>query len=181
MCDQAMCRSGLCSLRVLFLVFVLLSIPGCATLKAQPKAEFSKAVQIFGEEKSKAEQWASMLKSGKWQPQSKEYVDGVKLYIDAKSAFDGLIARLRTDPSARDIEEQIVSASKKSSRFSHYVYVLHNPDSQLAWSTATKELIDAGLEIWKVYREAEKETRDDIRKELERLVWEPFDKIAASK
>ena len=158
-------------------LLALMVVLGCATSPIGPRPEFSKALQIFGEEKSKAEQWASVLKSGKWTPQSKGYVEGVKLYIEAKASFDGLIARLRSDLSASDMEAQVVAASKKSSDFAHHVYTLQNPDANLVWSTAAQPLIDAGLEIWKAYQEAEKQTREDMRKELDRLTWIPFDKI----
>jgi hypothetical protein len=95
MSDKSMYRKALRSFRLTFIVVSTLFILGCESSRSRPGPDLSKAVQVFGEEKSKAEQWAFMLKNGKWAPQSKEYIDGVRLYIEAKSSFDGLIARLR--------------------------------------------------------------------------------------
>src|ERR1700726_2921293 len=83
--------------RRLFVAAALVSLL-CISVKAQQTepGTLSDAIRLLAHEKSAAEQYGVILITvAKDNPSL--YVRGIKLYADAKSDFDGLIAELRFD------------------------------------------------------------------------------------
>lgn len=156
-----------------------LFISGCAGNKVLPP-KISNGIEQIAEHKSKAEQSALTIKTN-WAKGSKEYKKGEALYTDAKAAFDGWIERLRFDLLVgNDI--------KKSEHYRKSLRETANKSKALL-SYATKAsarpltaeplgmmgaLSDAGIKIWKEYRAAQKEKRDEILEFLAQLKWKNF-------
>ena len=122
------------------------------------------------------------------------YVRGIKLYADAKSEFDGLIAELRFDlQSGQDpagsakFNEALKEAAEKRMAFTSFVSGEVDklpgarpglPDVIKAVPDLMKAITEAGLSIWKAFHEARKEDRDAIMSELEHLEWRSFADLA---
>jgi hypothetical protein len=180
------------------LAFVLLaaasSTAPCQTPDAAP-ATTSDAIRVLAREQSAAEAYAVVLQThGK--RDIARYVQGITRYAEAKAEFDGLIEQLKFDLGAgRDPQqspqfaEVLNAAANKRIAFSSFVVndVLGDvqgakpalPAVIAAVPILTKALTDVGGAIWKEYRTASKERRDDIRSQLDRLKWRPFADIAA--
>jgi hypothetical protein len=87
-------QAGLYFCLVAFLAVIFLS--GCGATDPQLSPEVSEGIGTMAQEKSRCEQSAALLKESK-APNSQEYVKGARLYIEAKSAFDGWIEKLKYD------------------------------------------------------------------------------------
>ena len=167
----------------------------CISVRAQQSepGTLSDAIRFFGHEKSVAEQYGVILITvAKDNPGI--YVRGIRLYSDAKSDFDGLIAELRFDlQSGRDparsakFDEALKGAAEKRVAFTSFVSGEVDklggarpglPDVITAVPELVKAISEAGLSIWKAYHDASKERRDAIMSELERLEWRSFADLA---
>jgi hypothetical protein len=167
----------------------------CISVRAQQSepGTLSDAIRFLGHEKSAAEQYGVILITvTKDNPGL--YVRGIKLYADAKSDFDGLIAELRFDlQSGEDpagsakFNEALKAAAEKRVAFTSFVSGEVDklggarpglPDVITAVPELVKAISDAGLSIWKAYHDASKERRDAIMSELERLEWRSFADLA---
>jgi hypothetical protein len=177
---------------------VLLVAAFCGSLRAQPTqpsnaGTLSEAIGILKHEKSSAEQYATILSTvAKNDPAL--YLRGFKLYADAKSDFDGLIAELRFDlQSGKDpslsakFDKALKGAAENRVAFTSFVSgevdMLQGarpglPDVIKAVPELVKAISDAGLSIWKVYHDTSKERRDAIMNELEHLEWRSFAELA---
>jgi hypothetical protein len=180
--------------RRLFVAAALVSLL-CLSARAQPTepGTLSDAIRLLGHEKSAAEQYGVILITvAKDNPGL--YVRGIKLYADAKSDFDGLIAELRFDlQSGEDpagsakFNEALKEAAEKRVAFTSFVSGEVDklggarpglPDVITAVPELVKAISEAGLSIWKAYHDAGKERRDAIMNELERLQWRSFAELA---
>ena len=114
--------------RRLFVAAALVSLL-CISVRAQQSepGTLSDAIRFLGHEKSAAEQYGVILITvAKDNPGL--YVRGIKLYADAKSDFDGLIAELRFDlQSGQDparsakFNEALKEAAEKRVAFTSFV------------------------------------------------------------
>lgn len=167
----------------------------CISVRAEQSepGALSDAIRFLGHEKSAAEQYGVILITvAKDNPGL--YVRGIKLYADAKSDFDGLIAELRFDlQSGQDpagsakFNEALKAAAEKRVAFTSFVSGEVDklggarpglPDVITAVPELVKAISEAGLSIWKAYHDASKERRDAIMSELERLEWRSFADLA---
>jgi hypothetical protein len=180
----------------LFFVAALASLL-CISVRAQ-QAEpgtLLDAIRLFAHEKSAAEQYGVILITvAKNNPGL--YVRGIKLYADAKSDFDGLIAELRFDlqsghdpTEAAKFNEALKEAAEKRVAFTSFVSGEVDklggarpglPNVITVVPELVKAISDAGLSIWKAYHDASKERRDAIMSELARLEWRSFAELTKS-
>jgi hypothetical protein len=151
------------------------------------------AMRFLAHEKSAAEQYAVVL-STVAKNDAALYVRGIELYADAKAEFDGLIAELRIElqtgrEPAKSVKfnQALKGAAEKRIVFTSFVSSeVHKlqgarpglEDLIQVVPDLVKAITDAGLSIWKAFREAHKERRDAILNELELLQWRPFAELA---
>lgn len=159
--------------------------------QAEPET-LSDAIRLLAHEKSAAEQYGVILFTLA-KDNAGLYVRGIKLYADAKAEFDGLIAELRfdlqneQDPArSAKFSEALKQAAGKRVAFTSFVSDEVDklpgarpglPDVIQVVPDLVKAISDAGLSIWKAFREARKESRDAILSELEHLEWRPFSEL----
>ncbi len=171
----------------------ILSGPGEAEQAAAPdEAGLSEAVRFLAHEKSAAEQYAVILATvGK--TDTTQYVRGIELYANAKAEFDALIAELKFDLTTRKdptrstkFTEALRGAAERRVAFTSFVS--HEvdkfpgarpglPDVLNVVPELVKAITDAGLSIWKAYRDTSKERRDAILNELGHLEWRSFSEL----
>ena len=131
---------------------------------------------MVSEYKSKCESWAKRVKSG-YTKDTEQYNKAYNLYINAKAGFDGWIGELTynvtkgVDISSSDkYKEALTKATEQAETFVKYAEALYPPSwTKSLQITILPSLIDAGINIWKEYRAAQKERREEIKKELDNL------------
>jgi hypothetical protein len=153
------------------------------------------AMRFLAHEKSAAEQYTVILSTvGK--NDAALYVRGIQLYADAKAEFDGLIAELRIElqtgkEPAKSVKfnQALKGAAEKRIAFTSFVSSEIEKlqgarpgleDLIQVVPDLVKAITEAGLSIWKAFREALKERRDAILNELELLQWRPFAELGMS-
>jgi hypothetical protein len=169
------------------------SVLGLAARAQQPEPEtLSDAIRFLKNEKSAAEQYGVILFTvAKDNPGL--YVRGIKLYADAKAEFDGLIAEMRFDllngqepAMSAKFNEALKKAAENRIAFTSFVSAEVDrlpgarpglPDVIEVVPDLVKAITEAGLSIWKAFRQAHKEDRDAILSELEHLEWRPLSEL----
>jgi len=158
---------------------------------------FAEAIGTLGTfrgERSYAEDGAATLKA-----LAPGEIEGRQLYAQAKAAFDGLIEQLladlaqNRDPKLSPVfNERLEAAVNKRVAFSQHVdgavkaMLPEGAKPGLLAALAkvpaalVKELFDGGVSIWREWRGAGKDRRDQIATRLEALRWKPFADIAAA-
>jgi hypothetical protein len=150
-------------------------------------------MRFLAHEKSAAQQYAVIL-STVAKNDAVLYVRGIALYADAKAEFDGLIAQLRIElqtgqEPAKSVKfnQALKGAAEKRIAFTSFVWSEVDKlqgarpgleDLMQVVPDLVKAITEAGLSIWKAFREARKEGRDAILNELELLQWRPFAELA---
>ena len=164
--------------------------------KSQEKGpSLPEAMRFLAHEKSAAQQYAVIL-STVAKNDAALYVRGIELYADAKAEFDGLIAELRIElqtgqEPAKSVEfnQALKGAAEKRIAFTSFVSseVDKLPGARPGLEDLiqvvpdlVKAITEAGLSIWRAFREARKERRDAILNELELLQWRPFAELRMS-
>lgn len=161
--------------------------------RAEPLG-FAEAVGTLGQERSYAEFGAATLKG-----LAPADFEGRQLYAQAKATFDGLIEQLladlaqNRDPTLSPVfSERLNAAVTKRVEFSRHVdqaVKAKLPEGAKPGMLATlakapaelvKELFAGGIAIWREWRDAGKDRRDQIIARLEALRWKPFADIAPS-
>ena len=151
------------------------------------------AMGFLAHEKSAAEQYAVIL-STVAKNDTALYVRGIQLYADAKAEFDGLIAELRVElqtgqKPAKSVKFNQALKGAAEKRIAFTSFVSSEVDKLQGARPGLEDLIqvvpdlvkaitEAGLSIWKTFREARKERRDAILSELELLQWLAFAELA---
>jgi hypothetical protein len=180
--------------RRLFIAAALVSLL-CISARAQQSepGTLSDAIHFLNHEKSAAEQDGVILITlAKDNPGL--YLRGFKLYADAKSEFDGLIAELRFDllngqdpAGSAKFNEALKEAAEKRIAFTSFVSgeVDKLPGARPGLPNVIevvpdliKAITDSGLSIWHAFRQARKEDRDAILSDLEHLEWRSFGDLA---
>jgi hypothetical protein len=157
--------------------------------QTQPAGTLSDAIRFFAHEKSAAEQYAVIL-STVAKNDAVLYVRGIKLYADAKAEFDGLITELRFDlqtgqepARSAKFNTALKEAAERRVAFTSFVSDKVDklqgarpglPNVVQAVPDLVRAITDAGLSIWRGFREARRERRDAILNELEHLEWRSF-------
>jgi hypothetical protein len=147
------------------------------------------AMRFLAHEKSAAQQYAVIL-STVAKNDAALYVRGIELYADAKAEFDGLIAQLRIElqtgqEPAKSVKFNQALNGAAEKRIAFTSFVSNEVDKLQGARPGLEDLIqvvpdlikaitEAGLSIWKAFREARNERRDAILNELELLQWRPF-------
>jgi len=151
------------------------------------------AMRFLAHEKSAAQQYAVIL-STVAKNDAALYVRGIQLYADAKAEFDGLIAELRIEletgqEPAKSVKFNQALKGAAEKRIAFTSFVSSEVDKLQGARPGLEDLIqlvpdlikaitDAGLSIWKAFREARKERRDAMLNELELMQWRPFSELA---
>ena len=171
---------------------VVLTMPLAAL--AAPPPTLSDAVAVLEKERSAAEQYAVVLATV-GRKDIDRYVRGIQLYADAKAEFDGLIAALRVDliegnnpAKSQRFATALQGAAKKRIAFTDFVSdevvgkVEGARPGLLDVVKVVPDLVnaitDAGLAIWDAFRKANKERREAILAEIDRLRWRSFADLA---
>jgi hypothetical protein len=189
-------RKALVARRV-FLAAVL-SAASCGPLGAQPTqppsvGTLSEAIGTLKHEKDAAEQYAVIL-STVAKNDTVLYLRGFKLFADAKSDFEGLIAELRFDlvngqdlATSAKFNEALKGAAEERVAFTSFVSGEIDklqgarpglPDVIKAVPELVTAISDAGLKIWNAYHDANKERRETIMSELQHLELRSFADLA---
>jgi hypothetical protein len=152
--------------------------------------KLSDAVRVLEREKAAAEQYAVILDThGK--TDMTRYVQGITRYAEAKADFDGLIEALKTDlVQRRDptgsprFGETLRTAAEKRIAFTSFVeeVVGDNKEGARGWiydvvrvvPDLVKALTEAGISIWREFRDAHQARRDQILDQLDHLKWMAF-------
>jgi hypothetical protein len=151
------------------------------------------AMRFLAHEKSAAQQYAVIL-STVAKNDAVLYVCGIALYADAKAEFDGLIAQLRIElqtgqEPAKSVEFNQALKGAAEKRIAFTSFVSSEVDKLQGARPGLEDLIqvvpdlvkaitEAGLSIWKAFRQAHQERRDTILNELALLQWRPFAELA---
>jgi hypothetical protein len=154
------------------------------------------AVGTLGQERSYAESEAGILKHF-----APDDIDGHILYAKAKAAFDGLLDALLADLSQHQdpalspvfrikldasitqrvaftrYVDNIVRAQVPSSAKPAFIGAIAAALAKIP-ADLVKELFDGGIAIWREFRTAGKDRRDEIKARLEAERWKPFADIA---
>jgi hypothetical protein len=155
-----------------------------------PVTTFADAIRVLGHERSVAEAYGMLLDTHGKKDMSR-YVEGIRLYSEAKADFDGLLEQLKynlnegRDPkNSAQFGGVLEAAAQKRIAFTDFVgqNILVNaqgakaglPDLISAVPDLVKVLIDAGFNIWKEFQAGNKQRRDDIRNQLDGLKWRSF-------
>jgi len=184
--------------RLLLLSLLLGSIGGGPSRAQQPtpssEEALAKAVGVLAHEKSAAEQYAVILATA-GKSNAALYVRGIQLYADAKAEFDAMIAELKFDlTTGQDPANSAVftsalqGAAQKRIAFTSFVSreVVDKlkgakpglPEVIQAAPELVKAITDSGLSIWRAFHDANKERRDAILNEVDRLQWRSFADLA---
>jgi hypothetical protein len=164
-------------------------------------AELSVAelVGALAREKTAAEEYATAFSLAPKRDMER-YFRGVGLYANAKADFDGLVTQLvfdvksGNDPSgSTKFATALRGAAEKRVAFTDFVKealsAALNPEERgrldlLGISKLVPEIVksltEAGLAIWKSFRQAKKERQVAILAELERLRWRSFADLTTS-
>ena len=151
---------------------------------------FPDAIRVLGHERSVAEAYGMLLDTHGKKDMSR-YVEGIRLYSEAKADFDGLLEQLKynlnegRDPkNSAQFGGVLEAAAQKRIAFTDFVTqnILVDaqgakaglPDLISAVPDLVKVLIDAGFNIWKEFQAGNKQRRDDIRNQLDGLKWRSF-------
>jgi hypothetical protein len=163
------------------------------TKSQQTGPSLPEAMRYLAHEKSAAEQYAVIL-STVAKNDAALYVRGIELYADAKAEFDGLIAELRIElqtgqEPAKSVKFNQALRGAAEKRIAFTSLVSSEVDKLQGARPGLEDLIqvvpdlvkaitEAGLSIWKAFREARHERRDAILNELALLEWRPFAQLA---
>ena len=140
---------------------------------------FPDAIRVLGHERSAAEAYAMLLDTHGKKDMTR-YVEGIRLYSEAKADFDGLLEQLKYDlnegrdpKNSAQFGQVLEAAAQKRIAFTDFVTqnILVDaqgakaglPDLISAVPDLVKVLIDAGFNIWKEFQAGNKQRRDDIR------------------
>mgnify|MGYP001565906516 FL=1 len=140
-------------------------------------------VRVASEWKSKAEQWAHLIRK-KHDHNSSAYKKAIKLYIDAKGAADGwanqMLFDLRSNETAQSetYHKRLQDVSERAAAFVEYAEQLNfetkGPSSSL-YGKLLKDLTEMGVTLYKTYHEGDMEKKKNIEKSIEALMWKAFD------
>lgn len=151
------------------------------------------AVRVLERERSAAEQYAAMLDTHS-KADASRYVQGISRYAEAKADFDGLIEALKTDlvqrrdpTSSPRFGEALQTAAEKRIAFTTFVEeVVGDKEGARGWiydvvrvvPDLVKALTEAGIGIWREFRDAHQARRDQILDQIDHLKWKAFADIA---
>lgn len=162
---------------------------------AQEDGQIEYTIGFLVKERSLAKSYASIHEEfGK--DNTDNYVKGIRLYAVAKAEFDGLIEQLKWNLShdtslkrSPDFTNALNLAAQQRVAFTKFVdgevrpaeSGSKNPLAVAAIGTIPeliKALTEAGLSIWKEYRQGNKEQKKEILDRLDSTKWPDYSEIA---
>jgi len=136
--------------------------------------------------KSRAEAWAAKIKED-YATGSVEYKQAEVRYVEAKAAVDAWIAFLKTEvalgrkisPSSELYKSTLNNAATSAYLFIEYAEGLYiEPRGKLSsFSEISEALTNAGIAIWREFRNVKEEGIARINKILDELKWQSFGKV----
>ena len=164
--------------KVTMLLFVLLISSIWSNLSFGQISDLSNQIGQLTYWKSKAEQWAELIKHDPTKKNTDEYYKAWDLYIEAKSATDAWINEFSsalTISSEAENKKNIVDMENKSKEFVNYVRPMY------VKGFSGKEIgefaISIGMTIFKEYISANEHRKKEIKVELENVRWKSFNDI----
>jgi hypothetical protein len=142
-------------------------------------------------EKSKAEQWARILKS-EHTSEREVFSKGRKLYIDASTEFDGIVGGIKLRVSnnlpidSDNFRDQVKVGVSKAELFVDYVQSLKS--GQTMSPAVVTALVNALVPVlwtnitntYTLIKEQQSKTRERLLNSLDDLKWQPFESISTS-
>ena len=171
------------------------------TMEAAAESSYAEAVGLMRSEQTLGEAGAGLLKTFAKDDMATK-VQGIKLYALAQAQFNKLIETLKGRlikgedlANSKLFQEALDQAVKKRVAFTEFVddkvlslsqegtksfaAVLGSADILKSVAELMKVLKDAGLEIWREYRTADKEHRQQIKDQLDSLMWRSYGEVPA--
>jgi hypothetical protein len=179
----------------MLVLYFILGFIDCNFAIGQPPKDLSEVVNAIETQRSKAEQWESILKRLEKTITPTAYMRAVSLYIEASAAFNGLIEKMKTDliaglGSAKDpkYKNLIENVSLRSAQFTEYVEGLYESEGERSLLPIVISSIQLAIDVTKFVfeilqqsKDREEEHRNEIIKILNSLKWKPFDEIPVYK
>jgi hypothetical protein len=177
-------------LRCALLLLVLVAPPVGTRSETAPHPTIPEIIRVLAFERAEAEHAVQVIHTrlGK---KTDQFYQGVKLYNDAKSHFDGLIAGLRLafltnadPPLPQSFSEALRSAVDARNAFTTFVYK-NNPATDTgrprsAWGEALQigpALIEKFMELIRKMRDLDMAERYRIAEEVTSYKWRSFNEI----
>lgn len=147
-------------------------------------------VRVLSQEKSNAEEMARLLHTYA-RTKAKE-AEGIKLYSAARGAFNGLIDefesklnRAQSPNYATELNNEVRAAVDHSHAFAAYVEgvlpqggrtkgVIDIGEILKGGGELFKSLVDGGLAIWDKFHDRDKEQKDALKEQMDKLRWKSF-------
>ena len=185
------------------LVFLLTAL--VLTVACPPEgaavSSYAEAVGIMKREQTLGEAGAGLLKTF-LKDDVAVFAQGIQLYATAQADFNKLLETLKAALIEGDdladskrfqealdlavkrrvaftdfVEKKVLSRTQKGSR--SFAAVLGSANFLKGAAELFTALKEAGLDIWRAYRAADKEHRQQIRDQLDSLMWRSFEKVPA--
>ncbi len=171
------------------------------TTEGAAESSYADAVGLMKREQTLGEASAGLLKTFA-KDDTATLIQGIKLYALAQADFNGLLETLKATlikegdladsklfQEALDlavkrrvafadfVDEKVLSRSQEGTR--SIAAVLGSAGFVKGAAELLKVLTEAGLDIWREYRTADKEQRQQISDQLDSLMWRSYDKVPA--
>ncbi|MBI5559696.1 MAG: hypothetical protein HY883_00265 [Deltaproteobacteria bacterium] len=162
-------------------------VPAAPVAAAAFTAPHSEGVLILAGEKSLGEQFAGRIKDN-YKKETDQYKNAEVRYYYAKASFDAWIAQIKTDlAEGTDINDSfqykalLQGTSNKIQALTGYINGVYaassNPAKVVKVGDIPAELADAGTRISQEWQGAGQGRREEIKSELDSLIWKSFDEI----
>ena len=180
-------------IRSKLLASLLVGIVSLFTTQSQSASETDpSSIEAFVRERSLAEQWARRVKE-RYQPGDRLYRTADVLYGNAQSSANALLTRLvlqlelgksiQDDKEIADSVSNCVTQAEVFVMFARSAYLgeaqpMTSPQS-LADGLAPllTAVTNAAVDVWKQYTAANQTRRDEIKKQLNAMMWKDFREI----
>jgi hypothetical protein len=178
--------SGKFRFGVAVLVSFLLAFGSGGSAGGQLSGECSREIEIFAQQKSRAEDFARQLKKRYERKKLSEpsLLKGEALYNEARAAFNGYLTQFQFDlrtgrePSQKNLQAAVEKSEKFTAYADEQVYgASRGPALVVVIANLVAALTQAALNYWENYRKQAQLERDLLAQELDKLKWQPFDQI----
>ena len=171
------------------------------TPEVEAESSYTDAVGLMKREQTLGEASAGLLKTFA-KDDTAILVQGIPLYASAQADFNALLETLKATlikegdlADSKLFQEALDLAVKRRVAFTDFVdekvlsrsqegtksiaAVLGSADFLKGAAELLKVLKEAGFDIWREYRTADKEQRQQIQDQLDSLMWRSYDKVPA--
>lgn len=158
--------------------------PVAAAAFAAPRSE---GILRLARERSLGEQFAGRIKRD-YGKETVQYKNAAVRYFYVKASFDAWIAQIKTDlAEGKDINDSfqykslLQDTSNKLKSLTGYINGVYaassNPAKVVDVGDIPARMADAGTRISQEWQGAGQERREEIKNELDSLIWKSFDEI----